>query len=817
MRTISFNINSTVTRLYLGVAGEQNATQVVIDCNDYAKEYGEGTAVLLHKRASDSVPYECLSVSQANNIVTWTITVDDTAYNGEGQLELRWTVDNVLKKSKIISTFVKRSLTPQEEEEIKSALELILEAIPTNVDRALAEAKESGEFDGVGITDITFNSDYTLTLTMTDGTEYTTDPIRGEKGEKGDTGNGISNVVLNPDYTLTITFTDGTEYTTTSIRGAKGETGTSITDITFNPNYTLTITMSDGETYTTGSIRGAKGETGTSITNVTLNSNYTLTITMSDGTSYTTDSIRGAKGDKGDTGSKGDKGTSIRSVTKTGTSGLVDTYTITYDDNTTSTFTVTNGQNATVEVTSDTDGDYRLTFTDVNGSIETPNLYSDVTASAKQLLSKSYTLDQVPYLYRQSPDSDRAVESIVGGTVGWNQLCNSASVTVTSGHKYYMVKGGVKSIGASTGTAITGLTSGTDIVTDLTTMLGSTIADYIYSLETATAGAGVAKLKEWGFFTENYYEYCEPTLKSVEGLVSKKTVGFNQWDEEWESGGINTSTGAIGNDISRCRSKNFIPCIPNMEYYFKSSLPIQSFYYDAKKEYIEYYSRNAQNTVRTTPLNCCFMKIRIVGTSIPSNDICINLSDPTRNGQYEPYESHSYPLDSTLTLRGIPKLDSNNELYFDGDTYESDGTVSRRFTERAYQSGDESLADAITDGTTTVVKLATSTTETATPYHNPQIVGDTERFVTTGIVPVGHSTKYYQNLRKKIEGLPWNFSSLIAPTEVTNKATRNYTTGSYLILNNVLYKVTANIANGGTISPNSNVTATTIMTEFMSL
>ena len=114
-------------------------------------------------------------------------------------------------------------------------------------------------------------------------------------------------------------------------------------------------------------------------------------------------------------------------------------------------------------------------------------------------------------------------------------------------------------------------------------------------------------------------------------------------------------------------------------------------------------------------------------------------------------------------------------------------------------------------------ELSTPTTFTAQPYHNPQIVGDTEEFVTTGIVPVGHATKYYQNLRKKIESLPWNFATLIAPTEVTNKATRNYTTGSYLILNNVLYKVTSNIANGGTITPNTNCTATTIMAEFMSL
>lgn len=45
---------------------------------------------------------------------------------------------------------------------------------------------------------------------------------------KGDTGNGISSAVLNSDYTLTLTFTDGTTYTTPSIRGEKGEQGDKI-------------------------------------------------------------------------------------------------------------------------------------------------------------------------------------------------------------------------------------------------------------------------------------------------------------------------------------------------------------------------------------------------------------------------------------------------------------------------------------------------------------------------------------------------------------------------------------------------------------
>ena len=42
--------------------------------------------------------------------------------------------------------------------------------------------------DGVGISDAVLNADYTLTLTFTDGTSYTTPPIRGPQGQPGQTG-----------------------------------------------------------------------------------------------------------------------------------------------------------------------------------------------------------------------------------------------------------------------------------------------------------------------------------------------------------------------------------------------------------------------------------------------------------------------------------------------------------------------------------------------------------------------------------------------------------------------------------------------------
>ena len=417
-------------------------------------------------------------------------------------------------------------------------------------------------------------------------------------------------------------------------------------------------------------------------------------------------------------------------------------------------------------------------------------------------------------------------------------------------------------------------------IIDLTQMFGTTIADYLYTLESGTAGAGVAKLKEWGFFSAPYYPYNAGELKSVEGLTSHEMVGFNQWDEEWEPGAISTSTGEPTTSSTTIRSKNFCPCLPNVSYYgcgVNSPSSFAVFFYDANHSYVNFLATSAvRNNVFTTPSNARYFKLYFTSTTY-NHDICINLSDPAKNGSYEPYVKHSYPLDDSLTLRGIPKLDSNNQLYYDGDTYESDGTVTRRYgvvdlgtltwtrasgkTDVFYASvlskklgtasspmvcsqyvfhgsvwdsmSDNSVAgnssyaliyikdsrysDAATfktamSGVYLVYVLATSTAETAEPFASPQIVDQygTEEYVTTGIVPVGHETFYPENLRQKIEGLPWNFASLIAPTEVTYKATQNYTSGSLFIVNNVLYKATANIANGGTITPGTNCTPTTL-------
>lgn len=209
---------------------------------------------------------------------------------------------------------------------------------------------------------------------------------------------------------------------------------------------------------------------------------------------------------------------------------------------------------------------------------------------------------------------------------------------------------------------------------NLTQMFGSTIADYIYNLEQTTAGAGVALFRE--LFPKDYYEYDAGSLQSVSGLQSHDEVGFNQWDEEWEVGGISPQTGENSVNNNLIRSKNICKCLPNTQYYVGNNVGFV-YWYDADGKYIRYGYDSASHI---SPSNANGFRIQLMGAygTTYKNDVCINISDPSKNGTYEPYKKHSYPLDSSLTLRGVPKL-VDNKIQFDGDIYESTGKMTRRY------------------------------------------------------------------------------------------------------------------------------------------
>lgn len=99
-------------------------------------------------------------------------------------------------------------------------------------------------------------------------------------------------------------------------------------------------------------IKGADGQNGTNGRGITSVTKFTTVglvdiyqILFTDDTTSTFTVTNGEEGPRGETGAKGDTGTSITSIVKTGTNGLVDTYTVYFSNGTTTTFSVTNGAN----------------------------------------------------------------------------------------------------------------------------------------------------------------------------------------------------------------------------------------------------------------------------------------------------------------------------------------------------------------------------------------------------------------------------------------------------------------------------------------
>ena len=86
--------------------------------------------MLVYQRTKDLAPY-IVSATQTGNNLMWTIDETDTAYEGFGKAEIRWTVDDDLAKTVIYKTNVMKSLTAQTEvpEPLESWYDKMIEQI----------------------------------------------------------------------------------------------------------------------------------------------------------------------------------------------------------------------------------------------------------------------------------------------------------------------------------------------------------------------------------------------------------------------------------------------------------------------------------------------------------------------------------------------------------------------------------------------------------------------------------------------------------------------------------------------------------------
>lgn len=163
------------------------------------------------------------------------------------------------------------------------------------------------------------------------------------------------------------------------------------------------------------------------------------------------------------------------------------------------------------------------------------------------------------------------------------------------------------------------------------------------------AGNEPATVAEFeAMFPLDYYDYNAGQLLSFTG-DDIKTTGFNQWDEQWELGGLNGSNGQKVRDDSRIRTKNYIPVLPSTQYYIKFPQFTPNnigtiCYYDANKNFIYATYPVNSSPFANTPAGAWYMLITFYpayGTTY-NYDICVNIShNGTKNGTYEEYEQHT--------------------------------------------------------------------------------------------------------------------------------------------------------------------------------
>lgn len=139
--------------------------------------------------------------------------------------------------------------------------------------------------------------------------------------------------------------------------------------------------------------------------------------------------------------------------------------------------------------------------------------------------------------------------------------------------------------------------------------------------------------------------------------VGVRVIGFNQWDEEWESGMISDSNGQNSDNANYRRSKNYIPILTGKEYY--TTIPsnkygtVKFYFYRNDKSYIS-SAQQATGSI-TLPSGTCFIRFRANTTLDYGHDICINISKTTgspKNGDYVPYNGNSTTITLPSTVYG---------------------------------------------------------------------------------------------------------------------------------------------------------------------
>jgi hypothetical protein len=207
-------------------------------------------------------------------------------------------------------------------------------------------------------------------------------------------------------------------------------------------------------------------------------------------------------------------------------------------------------------------------------------------------------------------------------------------------------------------------------------------------------------------------------INSVSSLELVHT-GANFWNENWEVGTINDTTGQPNSSTTQIRSVDFCPCKGGLTYYIKvgSNNPIRVFWYDENKTFIS-QTINIQNSTATAPDNAHYLKIRgtnAYGTTY-QDDISINY--PSTNTSYH---AHVTPTTHTVNLGGVY-----------GGTGNEAGEFEKKWSDPLYIDGSTQVNAVSQSGGTYFVTVVVNLDSKNTTSSNKTVYSD--KFVTrTGL------------------------------------------------------------------------------------
>lgn len=229
-----------------------------------------------------------------------------------------------------------------------------------------------------------------------------------------------------------------------------------------------------------------------------------------------------------------------------------------------------------------------------------------------------------------------------------------------------------------------------------------------------------------------------PIVGRTEVLIHQTAV--NVWDEEWESGQYNTTTGEKQANSSTIRCKNPIAVVPSQSYYIR--IPHTStisgfavaFYYDVNGGFISKDGTVVSNgQAITTPNKARYMTFfvsSLYGTTY-NHDISINY--PSTDHAYHAYTGRTTPVPLGQTVYGGVLDVTNGELTvtygyigsYNGETIGEPWISSMD----AYEAG-----TTPTTGAQVAYTLATPTTVQITPTEITTLLGDNNVWADTGDV-----------------------------------------------------------------------------------